>query len=89
MQVAQRLYEGKALGERGTVGLITYMRTDSTRTAEEALVAVRETIRRTWGEAALNPEVRRFRQKKGVQDAHEAIRPTSMDLPPEAVARYL
>jgi DNA topoisomerase-1 len=89
MQVAQRLYEGKALGERGTVGLITYMRTDSTRTAEEALVAVRETIRRVWGEAAVNPEVRRFRQKKGAQDAHEAIRPTSMDLPPEAVTRFL
>jgi DNA topoisomerase-1 len=89
MQVAQRLYEGKALGERGTVGLITYMRTDSTRTAEEALAAVRETIIRTWGDGALNPEVRRFRQKKGTQDAHEAIRPTSMDLPPDAVTRYL
>ena len=89
MQVAQRLYEGKTLGEKGSVGLITYMRTDSTRTAEEALAAVRDFIGRTWGDAALNPEVRRFRQKKGVQDAHEAIRPTSMDLPPEAVARYL
>ncbi|MGE5346639.1 MAG: type I DNA topoisomerase [Acidithiobacillales bacterium] len=89
MQVAQRLYEGKALGERGTVGLITYMRTDSTRTADEALRAVREAIVKSWGEGALNPEVRRFRQKKGTQDAHEAIRPTSMDLPPEAVARFL
>ena len=89
MQVAQRLYEGKTLGEKGSVGLITYMRTDSTRSAEEALVAVRDFIGRTWGDAALNPEVRRFRQKKDVQDAHEAIRPTSMDLPPEAVARHL
>ena len=89
MQVAQRLYEGKTLGERGSVGLITYMRTDSTRTAEEALAAVRNLIGRTWGEGAVNPEVRRFRQKKDAQDAHEAIRPTSMDIPPEAVARHL
>ena len=89
MQVAQRLYEGKALGERGTVGLITYMRTDSTRTAEEALVAVRAYIGATWGEGALPPEPRRFRQKKDAQDAHEAIRPTSTELPPESVARYL
>jgi DNA topoisomerase I len=89
MQVAQRLYEGKTLGARGSVGLITYMRTDSTRTAEEALAAVRDFIGRTYGEAALSPEVRRFRQKKDAQDAHEAIRPTSMDLPPEAVASHL
>lgn len=89
MQVAQRLYEGKAIGDKGTIGLITYMRTDSTRTAEEALVAVRAHIQSTYGPDALPPEARRFKQKKDVQDAHEAIRPTSMDLPPEAVARYL
>ncbi len=89
MQVAQRLYEGKTIGERGTIGLITYMRTDSTRTAEEALVAVRDFIGRTYGAGALPEEARRFRQKKDAQDAHEAIRPTSMDLPPEAVARAL
>jgi DNA topoisomerase-1 len=89
MQIAQRLYEGKTIGDRGTIGLITYMRTDSTRTAEEALVAVRELISRVYGAGALPEEARRFRQKKDVQDAHEAIRPTSLDLPPEAVARYL
>ena len=89
MQIAQRLYEGKTIGERGTIGLITYMRTDSTRTAEEALVAVREFISRTYGGGALPEEARRFRQKKDVQDAHEAIRPTSLDFPPEAIARYL
>ncbi len=89
MQVAQRLYEGKAIGERGTVGLITYMRTDSTRTAAEAISAVRDFIGATWGAGALPDEPRYFRQKRDVQDAHEAIRPTSMDLPPEAVARYL
>jgi DNA topoisomerase-1 len=89
MQIAQRLYEGKTIGERGTIGLITYMRTDSTRTAEEALAAVRDFIGRTYGPGALPDEARRFRQKKDAQDAHEAIRPTSLDLPPEAVARYL
>jgi DNA topoisomerase-1 len=89
MQIAQRLYEGKTIGDRGTIGLITYMRTDSTRTAEEALVAVRDFISATYGAGALPGEARRFRQKKDVQDAHEAIRPTSLDLPPEAVARYL
>jgi DNA topoisomerase-1 len=89
MQIAQRLYEGKTIGDRGTIGLITYMRTDSTRTAEEALVAVRELIGRMYGAGALPAEARRFRQKKDAQDAHEAIRPTSLDLPPEAVARYL
>jgi DNA topoisomerase I len=89
MQIAQRLYEGKTIGDRGTIGLITYMRTDSTRTAEEALSSVREFIGRTYGPAALPEEARRFRQKKDAQDAHEAIRPTSLDLPPEAVARYL
>ena len=89
MQVAQRLYEGKAIGERGTVGLISYMRTDSTRTAAEAIAAVRDFIGAAWGPGALPPEPRYFKQKKDVQDAHEAIRPTSMDLPPEAVARYL
>ncbi|MDL2716968.1 MAG: type I DNA topoisomerase [Acidobacteriota bacterium] len=89
MQIAQRLYEGKTIGESGTIGLITYMRTDSTRSAEEALVAVRDFIGRTYGPRALPEEARRFRQKKDAQDAHEAIRPTSLDLPPEAVARYL
>jgi DNA topoisomerase-1 len=89
MTLAQRLYEGRAVGDRGTVGLITYMRTDSVRVADEALHAVREHIRSTYGETSLPDEPRRYRQKKDAQDAHEAIRPTSMDLPPEAVARHL
>ncbi|MEO6323221.1 MAG: type I DNA topoisomerase [Thermoanaerobaculia bacterium] len=89
MQVAQRLYEGKAIGDRGTIGLITYMRTDSVRVSEEALVSVREHIERTYGAQSLPAEPRRFKQKKDVQDAHEAIRPTSLDLPPEALTRYL
>ena len=89
MTLAQRLYEGKTVGEQGTVGLITYMRTDSDRVADEALDAVREHIRATYGEAALPAEPRRYKQKKDVQDAHEAIRPTTLDLPPEAVAAYV
>ncbi len=89
MQIAQRLYEGKTVGERGTVGLITYMRTDSTRTAEEALAAVRDYIGKTFGKDSLPAEARRFRQKKDAQDAHEAIRPTMLESPPEAVASSL
>ena len=89
MTLAQRLYEGKPVGDQGTVGLITYMRTDSVRTADEALVAVREYVARTWTDAALPPEPRRYKQKKDVQDAHEAIRPTTLELPPQSVAPYL
>ncbi|HSD29596.1 MAG TPA: type I DNA topoisomerase, partial [Vicinamibacteria bacterium] len=89
MTLAQRLYEGRAVGDLGTVGLITYMRTDSVRVADEALEAVRAYVRRVYGDASLPEEPRRYRQKKDAQDAHEAIRPTSMDLPPEAVAGYL
>jgi DNA topoisomerase-1 len=89
MTLSQRLYEGKAIGEQGTVGLITYMRTDSVRVADEALLAVREYVQATYGEAALPAEPRRYKQKKDAQDAHEAIRPTTLDLPPDAVARYV
>jgi DNA topoisomerase-1 len=89
MTLAQRLYEGRAVGEHGTVGLITYMRTDSVRVADEALAAVRQHIASRYGEASMPAEPRRYRQKKDAQDAHEAIRPTTMELPPDAVARYL
>ncbi len=89
MMVAQRLYEGRQVGDRGTVGLITYMRTDSVRVANEALLAAREHIQKAYGGAALPAEPRRYRQKKDIQDAHEAIRPTTLELPPEAIASYL
>ena len=89
MTLAQRLYEGRTVGDHGTVGLITYMRTDSVRVAQEALGAVRDHIRTTYGEPALPAEPRYYKQKKDAQDAHEAIRPTTLELPPEAVARYL
>jgi DNA topoisomerase I len=85
MGLAQALYEGSEVGDRGAVGLITYMRTDSTRIAEEALDGVREHIAATYGAASLPEAPNRYRSKKDAQDAHEAIRPTSFDLPPEAV----
>ncbi|HUF78881.1 MAG TPA: type I DNA topoisomerase, partial [Thermoanaerobaculia bacterium] len=89
MAIAQGLYEGKEIGDRGAVGLITYMRTDSTRVAEEALEEGRRHIAATYGEQALPDKPVRYRSKKGAQDAHEAIRPTDFDLPPEKVAQYL
>jgi DNA topoisomerase-1 len=89
MMVAQRLYEGKEIGERGSIGLITYMRTDSTRVSDEALGAVREHINGTYGEKYLPEKPRFFRARKGAQESHEAIRPTSLDLPPEAVKPFL
>jgi DNA topoisomerase-1 len=89
MQVAQRLYEGREIPGRGTVGLITYMRTDSTRVSSEALAAVREHIASRYGADTLPESARFFKSRRDTQDAHEAIRPTYLDLPPEAVARHL
>ncbi len=89
MGIAQGLYEGKEIGDRGPTGLITYMRTDSTRVADEAIVAVREYIAATYGKDALPEQPNVYKSKKDAQDAHEAIRPTTFDLPPDAVAQYL
>jgi DNA topoisomerase-1 len=89
MRIAQRLYEGIELGDEGAVGLITYMRTDSTRVAPEALSAVRELIGERFGPEYLPADANSYPSKKGAQDAHEAIRPTSLAHPPERVARYL
>ncbi|TDI11600.1 MAG: type I DNA topoisomerase, partial [Acidobacteria bacterium] len=89
MMLAQRLYEGKDLGEQGTVGLITYMRTDSTRVADEAIEAVREHIQQAYGQDFLPAKPRTYRSKKSAQEAHEAIRPTMMDQAPSAIKRYL
>jgi DNA topoisomerase-1 len=89
MGLAQALYEGRDIGDRGSVGLITYMRTDSTRVAEEALVAVRDVIAATYGKGSLPDKANRYQSKKGAQDAHEAIRPTTFDLPPDAVKDFL
>jgi DNA topoisomerase-1 len=89
MQVAQRLYEGIELGGEGSVGLITYMRTDSTRVSAEALDAVRQRIALTYGEDHLPERPNVYRSGKGAQEAHEAIRPTYLDHDPEAVKRFL
>jgi DNA topoisomerase I len=89
MQVAQRLYEGVDLGTEGTVGLITYMRTDSTRVADTALAEVRDYIGGQYGSEFLPEKPVFYRSKKDAQDAHEAIRPTSAMRTPEQMARYL
>jgi DNA topoisomerase-1 len=89
MALAQGLYEGREIGDRGAVGLITYMRTDSTRVSEDALTAARELIAATYGPELLPEAPNRYASKKGAQDAHEAIRPTTFELPPDAVKDYL
>ncbi|MGE5489150.1 MAG: type I DNA topoisomerase [bacterium] len=89
MMLAQRLYEGVEMGRQGPVGLITYMRTDSTRVANEALDEVRSFIRDKFGRPYLPESPNIYRSKKDAQDAHEAIRPTSVERTPESVARYL
>ena len=86
---AQQLYEGVELGDEGSVGLITYMRTDSVRVAEEAISAVRDLIINDYGKEYLPDSPRRYKAKAGAQDAHEAIRPTSMKHSPKAVKKYL
>ena len=89
MQLAQHLYEGVELGSEGSVGLITYMRTDSTRVSNDALGAVRQHIQAQYGKNYIPGKPNTFRSKKGAQDAHEAIRPTSLEYTPERVRRYL
>src|SRR5438309_3198903 len=89
MRIAQRLYEGVDLGPDGSVGLITYMRTDSTRISSDALTAARGYIGDRYGQPYVPEAPNVYRSKKDAQDAHEAIRPTSMEYDPERVARYL
>ncbi len=89
MRIAQRLYEGMELGSDGPVGLITYMRTDSVRTAPEALGEVRTYIGERYGKPYLPEQPIAYKTKKSAQDAHEAIRPTALDRPPESVASHL
>lgn len=90
MVIAQRLYEGVDLGKDGTQGLITYMRTDSIRVSEEILPELRNYIQSNYGGEFL-PEVPNIfgNKKENVQDAHEAIRPTSIKFPPEKVKGFL
>ena len=89
MQVAQRLYEGIELGPDGSVGLITYMRTDSTRISADALTDVRARITEIYGEEYIPEKPNVYRSKKDAQDAHEAIRPTYFDRDPESIKRFL
>lgn len=88
MSVAQQLYEGIDL-EGETEGLITYMRTDSVRVAEEAVAAARDHIASEYGAAFVPRSPRQYRSRKGAQEAHEAIRPTSLDRSPKKVAQFL
>ena len=85
MHIAQELYEGVELGQSGPVGLITYMRTDSVRIAQEALTAVRGFIPKRFGKPYLPAEPRAYRSRKSAQEAHEAIRPTSVTRTPESL----
>src|SRR5687767_3001924 len=92
MQIAQQLYEGvelPGLGVEGPVGLITYMRTDSTRVSDDALTAVRAHIGETFGADYVPEKPNAFKTKSDAQDAHEAIRPTSMEYDPEKVRPFL
>ena len=89
MKLAQELYEGIEMGETGAVGLITYMRTDSLRIADEARAAGNAYITSRWGEKYLADKPHKFKQRANAQDAHEAIRPTMPDLEPERAKQYL
>ncbi|MCC6739034.1 MAG: type I DNA topoisomerase [Planctomycetia bacterium] len=89
MAVAQQLYEGVDIGDEGTVGLITYMRTDSFRISEDALKEVRDFITASFGPKYLEPTPRVWAARKGAQEAHEAIRPTSVERTPDAMRPFL
>lgn len=89
MMLAQQLYEGVEIQGEGSVGLITYMRTDSTRISDDALTQAREYIKSNYGDKYLPDKARVYKTKSAAQDAHEAIRPTTPDLPPERVKSSL
>ena len=89
MQIAQQLYEGVELAGEGSQGLVTYIRTDSTRIADEAVAAVRELILNSYGEAYLPEKPNTYKTRKSAQDAHEAIRPTDIARQPESIKASL
>ena len=89
MRIAQQLYEGVPVGDEGMTGLITYMRTDSVRIADDAMAAVRTLIRDRFGQEFLPEQPNRYKSKKSAQEAHEAIRPTAAERTPEMVQPYL
>ena len=89
MMIAQQLYEGLTIGEEGSIGLITYMRTDSTRIAQDALTAARKYIKTQYGSDYLPARAIHYKSKKGAQDAHEAVRPTLNLRTPKSLKPYL
>jgi len=89
MMLAQRLYEGIALGKDGTVGLITYMRTDSNRLSDEAIDQIRPFITEKYGKEYLPGKPNVYKSKKSAQEAHEAIRPTDINFDPKSIKEYL
>lgn len=89
MSVAQVLYEGVEVKGHGTLGLITYMRTDSVRISDEAKLSAKEFIKETYGENYIPKEDRVYKGKKNIQDAHEAIRPTHIEITPEIAKKSL
>ncbi len=89
MSIAQKLYEGVEVGSEGQVGLITYMRTDSIRIAPEGLTELDNYLRENYSKEYILGTGRKFKMKKGAQDAHEAIRPTSVYRTPDEMAAYL
>jgi DNA topoisomerase-1 len=89
MSIAQSLYEGLDLGNEGAEGLITYMRTDSVRVANEAIVEVRAFIQSQYGADYLPESGKQYTSQKSAQEAHEAIRPTNLKHPPDAIQQYL
>ncbi len=89
MRVAQQLYEGIEVGSMGSLGLITYMRTDSTHISPEAIGEVRNYIKRQIGDRYLPEKANYYASKKGAQQAHEAIRPTDVDLAPDELRQHL
>lgn len=89
MMVAQQLYEGVNIGRSGTVGLITYMRTDSVRLADTAIADIRSYVEKEFGAAYIPAKPNNYSSKKNAQEAHEAIRPTSVLRSPGTIANYL
>jgi len=89
MMIAQRLYEGIELGDEGSVGLITYMRTDSVRVSDDAVAEVRQLIDSAYGKDFLPESPNTYKAKKAAQEAHEAIRPTSVARHPDEIKKYL
>jgi DNA topoisomerase-1 len=89
MIIAQRLYEGVELGDEGSVGLITYMRTDSVQVSNDAVAEVRDMIGSAFGKEFLPESPNTYKSKKAAQEAHEAIRPTSVARHPDEIKKYL